>query len=240
MKNPSLFIVLFVLSACSNNPATTSSDQAESISRAQEKAWFCQMAENGEDWQCVQDAALARNPKPDRLPAREQTREAGAEISPTAELGPLTEDTETEDTDVNSEPAETSTTSNEAASAIPAPTTDLPVHIALSFRPENPVALTDLPADYFAVQLVAVSRKRDLEEFAELHQIRGMSAARIFSQDQLFYVLLLGVYETYAYAERAVASLGPPFDTLQPWIRPMGPLQVAMLAANEQTGSSEI
>jgi septal ring-binding cell division protein DamX len=234
MKHPSLVVLLFVLTACSNNPTATSTNQAENISRAQDKAWFCQMAENGEDWQCVQDARLAKNPKPDRLPVRDQTNKAAADISAATEPDPLSDNSET------AQPPADSNSNNEVASAVAAPVTDLPTHIALSYRPEQPVALTDLPADYFAVQLIAVSRKKDLEKFAERHQIRGMSAARILSQDQLFYVLLLGVYESYAYAERAVASLGPPFDTLQPWIRPMAPLQKSMLAADEYTGSSEI
>jgi septal ring-binding cell division protein DamX len=234
MKHPSLVVLLFVLTACSNNPTATSTDQAENISRAQDKAWFCQMDENGEDWQCVQDAALARNPKPDRLPVRDQTNVAAAQISAPTEPDPVAENTEIVQPPADADAAK------EAARAIAEPVTDLPTHIALSYRPDQPVALTDLPADYFAVQLIAVSRKKDLEAFAEQHQIRGMSAARILSQDQLFYVLLLGVYENFANAERAVASLGPPFDTLQPWIRPMGPLQKSMLAADEYAGSSEI
>ena len=33
-----------------------------------EEPWFCEINEPGDDWDCVQDAGLARAPKPKRLP----------------------------------------------------------------------------------------------------------------------------------------------------------------------------
>ena len=33
--------------------------------------WFCQLNESRDDWECVQDAELARRPRPDRLPTDE-------------------------------------------------------------------------------------------------------------------------------------------------------------------------
>ncbi|XOV82249.1 MAG: SPOR domain-containing protein [bacterium] len=220
MKYPLLVITLAVLAACSNNPTSDSVDQATNIALAQERAWFCQMNELGTDWVCVQDAELVRNPKPDRLPARETTESAAS-----AESEALTQSADI------AEPV---------ASAEPAATSDVPLHIALSYRPAEPVALLDLPASYYAVQLVAVSSKEDLEYFAERHQIRGMSAARTLSQGQLFYVLLLGVYENYDDAEQAINSLGPPFDEARPWIRPVGSLQRDIRAADEFSGSSDL
>ena len=227
MKYPLLAITLMVLTACSNNPGSESVDQAQTIARAQERAWFCQMNELGTDWECVQDAELARNPKPDRLPGRKPA----AETSP-----PVSSDGISPELSENQDAASLAVEDSEPAEPPPA---ELPVHIALSYRPAEPVALLDLPADYYAVQLVAVTRKRDLEDFAEQHQIRGMSAARTYSGEQLFYILLLGVYETYENAELAARSLGPPFDETAPWIRPVGSLQRAIRAADEFTGSSD-
>jgi septal ring-binding cell division protein DamX len=228
MKYPLLAITLLALTACSNNPGPDPVNQAETIAKAQERAWFCQMNELGTDWDCVQDAELARNPKPDRLPGR---KPAAAESS-----GAQVEDTSPTQEQNLDAPA--------PAAAQPEttqpPPADVPTHIALSYRPAQPVALLDLPADYYAVQLVAVSSKKDLEEFAAKHQIRGMSAARTYSQNQLYYILLLGVYETYDNAELAADSLGPPFDETQPWIRPVGSLQRAIKAADEFSGSSEL
>ena len=227
MKYPLLAITLMVLTACANNPGSNSVDQAETIARAQERAWFCQMTELGTDWDCVQDAELARNPKPDRLPGRK----------PAAEASPVTQDeitTPTQDPSLDA-------AAPVVQQPVPAepPPVEVPRHIALSYRPAEPVALLDLPADFYAVQLVAVSSKKDLEEFAERHQIRGMSAARTYSQNQMFYILLLGIYETYDNAELAVDSLGPPFDETQPWIRRVGSLQRAIQAADEFSGSDD-
>ena len=184
MKYPLLAITLMVLTACANNPGSNSVDQAETIARAQERAWFCQMNELGTDWDCVQDAELARNPKPDRLPGRK----------PAAEASPVTQDeitTPTQDPSLDA-------AAPVVQQPVPAepPPVEVPRHIALSYRPAEPVALLDLPADFYAVQLVAVSSKKDLEEFAERHQIRGMSAARTYSQNQMNYILQLGIYET--------------------------------------------
>lgn len=228
MKYPLLAITLLVLTACANNPGPGSVDQAKTIAQAQERAWFCQMNELGTDWDCVQDAELARNPKPDRLPVPEPDAES-LPPSQTVDATPG----QSQNLDVASpvvqdrEPPEP-------------PRAAIPTHIALSYQPAEPVALLDLPADYYAVQLVAVTHKKDLEDFAERHQIRGMSAARTYSGDQLFYILLLGVYETYANAELAANSLGPPFDETAPWIRPVGSLQRAIQAADEFTGSSDL
>lgn len=225
MKYPLLAITLLTLTACAGNSGPDPVNQAQTIARAQERAWFCQMNELGTDWDCVQDAELARNPKPDRLPARK----------PPAEAAPAVRD------DITSSAVEENLDAAAAAASQPATTeplpADLPTHIALSYRPAEPVALLDLPADFYAVQLVAVSSKKDLEAFAERHQIRGMSAARIYAQDQLFYILLLGVYETYGNAELASESLGPPFDETRPWIRTVGSLQRAIKAADEFTES---
>jgi septal ring-binding cell division protein DamX len=186
------------------------------------------MNELGTDWECVQDAELARNPKPDRLPGRKPS----ADTPP-----PIASDGASPGQSANPDAGSPDIEESESTAPMGA---ELPVHIALSYRPAEPVALMDLPADYYAVQLIAVTRKKDLEDFAEQHQIRGMSAARTYSDDQLFYVMLLGVYATYDYAELAVNSLGPPFDETAPWIRPVGSLQRAIKAADEFTGSSDL
>ena len=112
----------------------------------------------------------------------------------------------------------------------------MPPHIALAYRPTQAVAILDLPDDFFAVQLVAVSSKEALETYANTHQLSGMSAARVYANGQLYFVLLLGVYETRERAEQAIASLQGPLAELEPWIRSVGSLQDAMVAADEFTG----
>ena len=93
------------------------------------------------------------------------------------------------------------------------------------------MSLMDLPTDFFAVQVIALSSKESLEAFASEHQIKGMSAAEVVSGDKVMYVLLLGIYESREIAEEAASGLPPPFES--PWIRSIGSLQQAMLAAEK-------
>ena len=91
----------------------------------------------------------------------------------------------------------------------------------------------DLPPNFIAAQLMALSTRADLERYAQQKQVRGMSAARIAVGDKLMYVLLLGIYESREIAEQAVVDLPPPFDTIKPWLRSVGSLQRAMVAGDE-------
>ena len=113
----------------------------------------------------------------------------------------------------------------------------MPEHIRLSYRPPQPVAIVDLPDTFWAVQLIALSTKESLEAYADKYKIRGMSAARVVAGDQLFYVLLLGIYETRENAEKASQNLPDPYH--KPWIRTIKSLKDAMIAADARTGTSQ-
>ena len=106
---------------------------------------------------------------------------------------------------------------------------DIPRHTALAYRPEKAVSLLDLPDDFWAVQLIALSSREALEEYARSKGVRGMSAAQIAVNDELFYILLLGIYETRENAELATQDLPEHFSN--PWIRSVGSLKRAMLKA---------
>ena len=121
-----------------------------------------------------------------------------------------------------------------ATSARPAQA-DQPRHVRLAYRPDRPVSLLDLPADYWVAQLVALSSPEDLEQYALQHGMQGMSAARVMSGDALYYVLLLGIYETREIAQQAITDLPPPFDTHKPWLRTVGSLQRAIRLADANT-----
>jgi len=114
---------------------------------------------------------------------------------------------------------------------------NLPEHVRLAYRPDGPVALTDLPEDFYAVQLLAMSSKQALESFVAREQISGMSAARVERDGELYFVLLLGIYESADIARQAVASLPAEIGGAEPWIRPLGSLQSAMLRANSLAGA---
>ena len=60
-----------------------------------------------------------------------------------------------------------------------------------------------------------------------------MSAARIGRGDRVLYVLLMGVYESKEIAEQAVALMPEKLLRMEPWIRPIGGLQNAMILGDK-------
>ncbi|MEZ5559074.1 MAG: SPOR domain-containing protein [Pseudomonadales bacterium] len=107
----------------------------------------------------------------------------------------------------------------------------------LAYQPPQPLALTDLPGDFYAVQLLAMSSKEALERFVAGQSLQGLSAARVVRDGRFFYVLLLGIYETRERAQQASRDLPPPFDRSEPWVRRLSSLQDAMRAADALAGS---
>ena len=61
--------VALVLSGCGNrSPRPAASASTDSTPTRSNDDWFCQVGEDNEEWECVQDDALAASPKPTRLP----------------------------------------------------------------------------------------------------------------------------------------------------------------------------
>ena len=113
-------------------------------------------------------------------------------------------------------------------------------HRDLAYRPDRPTPLTEVPADYYVVQLVALTSKEALEEYAKRKELRGMSAARVERGGALYYVLLLGVYPDRRRADLAAADLPEAFAEFAPWVRRVGSLQEAIRRADALAGTSEI
>jgi len=165
--------------------------------------WFCQLSAAGADWECVRSAEKVANPKPVRLP--EAARAASPEPSP----GPST-----------------------AASTQSVPATEMPADAASSDKGDEAGSILDLPADYIAVQLIAMPSQASLDKFTARHRLHGLSAARVLADEQIRYVLLLGIYATRDEAEAAAAAAPPPFDSRDLWLRDVGSLQQAIRAAD--------
>ena len=91
------------------------------------------------------------------------------------------------------------------------------------------VSVMDMPAEFYAVQLIAMTNRQRLEEYIAINQLEGMTAARTERNGEIYYVLILGIYENRGLAERASLEIPPPLDTTEPWIRELGTLQEAML-----------
>ncbi len=105
---------------------------------------------------------------------------------------------------------------------------DRPAYWHLAYKPTEETRVVDLPSDMFAVQLIAVSTRKQIEAFVELHDLWDMTAVKVSRAGKPLYVLIPGVYKTRIDAQTAVASLPQSVQSLKPWIRPLGGLQDAM------------
>tara|TARA_B100001105_G_scaffold136941_1_gene109780 strand:- start:373 stop:816 length:444 start_codon:yes stop_codon:yes gene_type:complete len=115
-----------------------------------------------------------------------------------------------------------------------------PLYRRLALKPGHAVNLIDLPPEYFAVQLFAVSNKEALEKFVRDKNIPGLSATRIAYGDQLFFVLLLGIYSDESTARLAAANMPTALNDLTPWVRRLGSLQDAMRLGDDLAGTPAI
>jgi septal ring-binding cell division protein DamX len=239
MKHPLVMLFVLLSFGCGSRATAPSAQTNETADRSDE-SWFCQVGATDDDWDCVQSEALAATHTPQRLPAARTQTPAVIQV-PEPINRSLGKPASTTTPGVLSNTA--AVTSEPVATPAPkakASTENVPKHIALSYRPDKPIAILDLPADFWAVQLVALSSKEALEKWAKENKVSGMSAARIWNGQQMFYILLLGIYETRANAEEAIASLLTPFVDQVPWVRSVGSLQAAMLEADRESGTSEI
>ncbi len=229
------FPLLLACLAICHSSALAAADETDA---SKDGGWFCQMGEDEGGWACVQDEALVRSPQPTRLPEPKATPEPAATAAPSLPPAAASVATRPQPAPVPQAPAPEAPPPEPERSPVPQPaaidrTDDVPRHVALAYRPQKPTAIMDLPADFIAAQLMALSTRDDLERFAQQKQVRGMSAARIAVGDKLMYVLLLGIYESREIAEQAVVDLPPPFNDHKPWLRTVGSLQKAMVAGDE-------
>ena len=86
------------------------------------------------------------------------------------------------------------------------------------------------PDDY-TVQLIALESMTAVDQFATEIGLAGLHRVRIESGDQVFYALLLGAYTDRGAANRAVGGLPGKLQSLEPWVREIGPLQEAIRRA---------
>jgi septal ring-binding cell division protein DamX len=232
MKALPLIAVGLLVTACSGQgqrPAASSANPPET------GKWFCQMNPSGASWECVEDPQLARNPKPTRIPQPATPATQQPESSVWEDDQPALESERAPDPPAPDGQSPRGATNSSTSQ--PAPMTDdLPEYVRLAHQPAASIPLTELPGTFYAVQLIALPSQAALDDFVSRHGIRGTAAARVESGGSLYYVLLLGVYESMELAERAIAAM-PNVPGAQPWIRPLGSLQSAMLRADSLAGS---
>lgn len=216
---------LTLLGGCAGNKPVQSAPELTQAAN-QGGPWFCQPSADGDDWDCDNDPLKVANPIPDRRPPSMPA--PAAPIPPSA-----TSAATTPDFALDPLPA------GEPAPSPPASAGAVPDYQRLAYQPGQPVSLLELPANYYVVQLTAMRSAAELEAFFRELQLEGLSAAQIERDGDLFYVLLLGVYENFATAERAATDLPSPLDQFDPWIRRLGTLQAAMLRAESRAESAK-
>ena len=89
-----------------------------------------------------------------------------------------------------------------------------------------------LPPDHFAIQAGAFPNPESLQAHMTKHGIEPAYRVRLASNNRLFHVLILQVYESRHAAETALASLPESLDGPDVWIRSVRSLQDAVRAAD--------
>lgn len=84
--------------------------------------------------------------------------------------------------------------------------------------------LSEIPADYFTVQVVASSTIENLNAFATKYDLSNDLTAQVTVDDKTWNVLLFGTYPTLEAAKEALTSIQDKVDT-SPWIRSVGSVQ---------------
>ena len=185
--------------------------------------WFCQMNETRDDWECVQDAELARRPRPDRLP----TDEPEPQPAPPPMIVPT----------VSFEPEPTA--ADDATSAAAATVSAAAIESAPAEPDIAPVDLMSLSGDMFAVQLIAVANETLANEFVAEHELDDALTLLMARDGDLYYVVLLGVFDSFADAQLAVDHRNERLLDIEPWIRTLASIQEGVLAARALVAGSE-
>ena len=179
--------------------------------------WFCDLGAEQQTWECVKDYT------PDISKKRPLDSPSGPNRTPSRTSEPGRQQSGDR---VDMHTAESNI--------------ELPLYQSLAYSPDQSVNLIDLPPNYFAVQLFAVSSKAALEKFVREKNIPGLSATRIAHRDRLFFVLILGIYADENAARTAAANMPVALTHLTPWVRRLGSLQAAMLRGDDIAGTSAI
>ncbi len=85
-----------------------------------------------------------------------------------------------------------------------------------------------LPADYFVLQLMADRQEQEIVAALERLALPEATYGRILSNDEVWYVLIAGIYPDRASAQQAQSRLDLTNLPVEPWIRSLGSLQNAI------------
>ncbi len=202
----SALIVISILAGCSNAQVrrTPVTDLGE--------GWFCEMNESRDDWDCVQDQALANNPKPTRLP------------TDPVEPNPFDEPA----------PALPEVTASTEGLANPSAAINFDAIAQASIRPDGAAAVMERSPEHFAVQIAITETQALADGFIANHGLEdfeGLITLELAQDDNIYYSVLLGVYDNFAEAQAAVDSRPEALADVQPRIRPLATIQTGITEA---------
>jgi len=232
-----------------------------------DQRWYCYADETNIDWRCghektsgeggTADTSVATSyssqPSDDIIsqpeePAQSSDTQTGAELNspdevavdPTPIVRWMMGDTEDPNT-TETTPAQTSISEvPELAAASPLEASEEPISgtdNADQISSTNAQRVLDVPAGYYAVQLIAFKLQEEILAFAISRGIANPLYVRILSaNEQFLYVLLEGIYQNKELADAGAdkwVKANPQVDKL--WVRAVEDLQSSMreAAANE-------
>lgn len=216
---------LILVAGCSN------SRLRRTPAAAQNAPWFCQLNEARDDWVCIQDADLARYPRPERLP----TDIVEPEPAPLPVIRPTVT--------YESEPSQIGASEGSPVATEPtdiAGTERLPAEADRTIEPSiEPVDLMSLPGDMYAVQLIAVANEPLADDFVREREVGNAMTLMLAREGDLYYVVLLGIYESYADAQTAADHRPSSLANVEPWIRSLASIQKGVQEARSLTSPTE-
>ena len=223
--------LLLGCSSTGSKPSASSNSQTQS----EPKSWFCEgkseSALEGElkvaskEWDCSQLTKqeiahrTTKHEQPKAGVKKEKKEKAVGQLAASKEPGMVESNRDNQATDIPNTEAKQFLT-------IDAKT---PLYISLAHKVAKPTSLLDLPETFWAIQIMALQDQNALNSFVSDNELIGVFAAKIESEGTLFYVLLLGVYESRFVAEEAWESRPQSIRALKPYFRDLASLQNAML-----------
>ena len=207
----------------SNNPAQTKNQKPQAAAN-EETSWYCE--QGPQTWSCqrrtIADIQARQQERKNKRFDWSSPTESGQTDSALAAVTDSLAETNKE----KAAPGQ----SNQITPTQPAPAgTSVGVQQSLDAIP----SLRDLPADHWAVQLIALGSKAELQAFIDAQELDVLSGATIRVKGRIYYVALLGVYPSRLAAEQAAAARPASLQRYEPYIRSMASLQAAMAAVTD-------
>jgi hypothetical protein len=123
-----------------------------------------------------------------------QTPAPGSQPTPAASASDPDSPPAAPDSQPGSVPPPPEMTDRAAPPAAPS-SSQVPKHIALAYVTPEPTPILQLPADYYALQMLAMNSTEEIETYINDNDLKGMAGARIEDEGQIYYVLIVGIYD---------------------------------------------